>query len=208
MTLRVVGSGVGRTGTKSLKEALEILLGGPCYHMIEVFGHPDHSPQWHAAVQGEPVDWDALLDGYRAAVDWPAAACWKELAAANPDAVILHSERPAEDWFRSASSTIFVGLSGSEGRRDDLPEPWFAMVDAMMRERFTPDFLDRDAAVAAYERWNADVKATADPSRLLVWKTGDGWEPICEALGVTVPDEPFPHTNTTEEFRKFAGYDS
>lgn len=206
MTLQVVGSGLGRTGTKSLKEALEVLLDGPCYHMMEVFGHPDHPARWEAAMRGEPVDWDDLLEGYRAAVDWPSAACWKELAEANPDAIILHSERPAEDWFRSASSTIFVALTGG-GRREDFPEPWFAMVEAMMAERFTADFLDHDAAVAAYERWNADVRANADPDRLVVWRTGDGWEPICAALGVPVPEQPFPHTNTTEEFRRFAGYD-
>jgi hypothetical protein len=206
MSLRVVGSGLGRTGTKSLKEALEVLLGGPCYHMMEVFGHPDHPRQWHAAMQGAAVDWDALLEGYRAAVDWPAAACWKELAAANPDAIILHSERPAEDWFRSATSTIFVGLGGDE-RRDDFPEDWLDMAEAMMTERFTPDFRDRDAAVAAYEAWNADVRATADPDRLVIWRTGDGWAPICEALGLPVPDQPFPHTNTTAEFRQMAGYD-
>lgn len=207
MSLRVVGSGLGRTGTKSLKEALEVLLGAPCYHMMEVFGHPDHPEQWLAAVRGEPVDWDALLDGYRAAVDWPAAACWKELAAANPDAIILHSERPAEDWFRSATSTIFVALGG-DGRRDDFPAAWFDMAEAMMSERFTPDFRDHDAAVAAYEAWNADVRATADPDRLVVWRTGDGWAPLCKALGLPIPDQPFPHTNTTAEFRKFAGYDS
>lgn len=71
----------------------------------------------------------------------------------------------------------------------------------MLEDRFTPDFLDRDSAIAAVEAWNADVRATAPADRLLVWQTGDGWEPICDALGLAVPDEPFPHTNTTEEFR-------
>jgi hypothetical protein len=80
MTLRVVGAGLGRTGTNSLKLALEQLLGGPCYHMFEVFGHPDSIPRWVDAVEGRPVDWDALMNGYRAAVDWPAAAFWRELA--------------------------------------------------------------------------------------------------------------------------------
>ena len=206
MSLRVVGSGLGRTGTMSLKQALEQLLGAPCYHMAEVFGHDDHPPQWTRAMRGEDVDFDALLDGYVAAVDWPAAACWKELAAENPDALILHSERPAEAWYKSASDTIFIPLTGG-GREGDFPDAWTEMVHTMMGERFTPDFLDRDAAIAACEAWNADVRATADPDRLLVWRTGDGWEPICEALGLPVPDEPFPHKNTTAEFRQGLGVD-
>ena len=208
MTLRVVGSGLGRTGTKSLKEALEILLGDPCYHMLECFQRPEHPAVWHQAMVGDDVDWDALLDGYVAAVDWPAAACWKELAAAYPDAIILHSERPADAWFRSADRTI---LEGFKKPRDEWDEPgtnaWWDMAIAMFEHRFTPDFLDRDAAMAAVDAWNADVRATAPADRLVIWDTGAGWEPICDALGLPVPDQPFPHTNSTEEFRERAGLD-
>src|SRR3954463_2967084 len=91
--LRVVGAGLGRTGTASLKMALERLLAGPCYHMKEVFEHLDHVPIWHAAIRGEAVDWSSVLDGYLAIVDWPGAACWRSLAAAHPDAVVLLSTR-------------------------------------------------------------------------------------------------------------------
>lgn len=206
MALRVVGSGLGRTGTKSLKEALELLLGTPCYHMTECFSRADHPAQWTAAIRGEDVVWDSLLDGFAAAVDWPSAACWKELAAAYPDALVLHSERPADEWFRSADRTI---LEGFKNPRDQWPAPgeddWWDMAIAMLEERFTPDFLDPEAAMAAVEAWNADVRATAPADRLLIWKTGDGWEPICDALGLPVPEEPFPHVNTTEQFRKYAG---
>jgi hypothetical protein len=208
MGLRVVGSGLGRTGTMSLKAALEVLLGAPCYHMIECFQRPDHPSRWRDAIHGGPVEWDELLGDYVATVDWPAAACWKELAEAFPDALILHSERPADEWFRSADATIFEGFKAP---RDDRPAPgendWWDMAIAMLHERFTPDFLDRDAAIAAVEAWNADVRATAPADRLLVWRTGDGWEPICDALGLPVPDQPFPHTNTTEEFRERVGLD-
>lgn len=209
MTLRVVGSGLGRTGTKSLKAALELLLGGPCYHMVECFEHPEHPPRWHDAVLGRSVDWASLLDGYVATVDWPAAACWKELAVAWPDALILHSERPADEWFRSADATIFELFKKPRDEWDEPGvNPWWDMAVAMLEERFTRDFLERDAAIAAVEAWNADVRASAPPDRLLLWNTGDGWEPICRALGVAVPDEPFPHTNTTAEFRAASGLDA
>ena len=97
MTLRLVGAGLGRTGTHSLKLALERLTGGRCYHMIEVFGHPEHVPIWTAAMNDEPVDWDALFDGYVASVDWPGGGVWEDILAANPDAVVLLSTRDSAD---------------------------------------------------------------------------------------------------------------
>src|SRR5688572_19535710 len=97
MTLRIVGAGVGRTGTHSLKIALEQLLGGPCYHMVEVFNHPEHVAVWRAAMLDEPVDWDALYDGYLATVDWPSGGVWQSIADAYPDAPVLLSTRSTTD---------------------------------------------------------------------------------------------------------------
>jgi hypothetical protein len=193
MKVRVIGSGMGRTGTMSLKLALEKLLGAPCYHMMEVFQRPHHFKLWAAAGRGEPVDWHALLDGFAAAVDWPAAACWEELAAAFPDALIVHSERDPEAWWKSASATIFKP-------RAERPTPMKEMIDSLFASRFTTQIDDKAAAIAAYNRNNAHVHATAPKHRLVVWRPGDGWEPLCGALGVTMPIEPFPHVNTTEEF--------
>lgn len=182
----------------SLKVALEQLLGGPCYHMMEVFGHPEHVPIWRAAAEGAAVGWDELFSDYVAAVDWPVAGFWEPVAAANPDAVILHSTRDsAATWWRSASDTIFHDLD-KPGPPDFAP--WREMWSALASATFTPDFLDQDAAMAAYDRHNAHVRATADPARLVEWQPGDGWAPICEALGVPVPEGDFPHTNTTEEW--------
>jgi hypothetical protein len=208
VTVRVVGAGLGRTGTLSLKLALERILGGPCYHMIEVFGRPDHIAAWHAAVRGDLPEWRSLFRDFAAVLDWPAVAFWREISAAYPDAIILLSVRDAESWWRSCDATIFeVFKRSGEGLRSGAGA-WFEMVRDVFRERFTPDFLDRDAAIAAYERHNDEVRRTADPRRLVEWRPGDGWEPICSALGLSVPDEPFPHTNTTEEFRSRAGWDA
>jgi len=204
MSLRVVGAGLGRTGTVSLKLALEKLLDAPCYHMMEVFGHPEHIPAWHAAARGEMPDWHALMDGYAGAVDWPPGAFWPELAAAFPDALILHSVRESEAWWESADQTIFPNL-----RKPPLDDPpffrdWHAMVLDMMEARFHHDLSDREGCIEAARRHDAHVRATAPPERLLVWSAGDGWEPICRALDLPVPDEPFPHRNTREEFQSRA----
>jgi hypothetical protein len=196
MALRVVGAGLGRTGTMSLKLALERLLGGPCYHMLEVMVHPEHVPIWHAAARSERVAWDALFADYRAAVDWPVASFYAEAAAAFPDALVLLSVRDPDEWWESASQTIFPGIERARGRFD----AWHAMILDMFKNRFTAAIDDPAAAKAAYLRHNAEVRARVPASRLLEWRVREGWDPLCKALGVPVPAEPFPRANTREEF--------
>ncbi len=207
MTLRVVGAGLGRTGTHSLKLALEQLLGAPCYHMLEVFGRPDDIPVWQRASEGEPVDWSSLFGDYSAAVDWPAAAFWRELMDQYPDAVVLLSTRPTADaWWKSANDTIFA-----VSRRDAPPDPvlqaQMTMIHTLLERRFTPGWSDAETAQAAYDAHNATVRATVPKDRLVDWQAGDGWEPICAALSIPVPDAPFPHVNKTDEFRAMVGLD-
>jgi len=193
MALRIVGAGLGRTGTMSLKLALERLLGGPCYHMIEAFSHPEHIASWHAAARGQMPNWHNLFHGYRAAVDWPTASFWPELVDAFPDAVVLLSVRDPESWWQSAHNTIFQTSLG-------LPNELRAMVQDLFAARFTSALDDRAACIAAFERHNAAVRKVVPRSRLLEWRATDGWAPLCAALGAPVPNEPFPRTNTTEEF--------
>jgi hypothetical protein len=198
MTLRVVGAGLGRTGTLSLKGALEKLLGGRCYHMAEVFARPEHVAVWHAAARGEMPDWTTFLSDYTAAVDWPASAFWPELAQAFPDALILLSLRDSQSWWESASSTIFT--ERRSGFEDAAFDAWRAMVADLFASRFTPAIQDRAAAIGAFERHNANVLAKAPDERLLAWRAAEGWEPIAKALRVAVPDEPFPRINTREQW--------
>jgi hypothetical protein len=202
MQLRVVGAGLGRTGTESLKTALEQLTGGPCYHMYEVFDHPDAVPLWHAVVRGESDDWDALMAGYTASVDWPAVAYWPELLAANPEAIVLLSSRATpEAWWASFEKTIIPTLTldlppGNEGLAAHR-----AMVIDLFDRCFTPGWRDPAAAMAAYESHNERVRSQVPPEQLVDWQPGDGWEPICQALGVAVPSDPFPHKNNTDAFQ-------
>jgi len=193
VTLRLIGAGLGRTGTLSLKLALERLLGGPCYHMVEVFSHPEHIAAWHAAARGEMPDWRALFQAYRAVVDWPAASFWPELMAAFPEAVVVLSVRDAESWWQSAHQTIFPASRGATGE-------WRAMLDALFAARFTSALEDRAACIAAFERHNAEVRRAVPRSRLVEWQASQGWAPLCAALGSPVPSEAFPRANTSEEF--------
>jgi hypothetical protein len=203
--LRVIGAGLGRTGTHSLKLALERLLGAPCYHMAEVFKRPQDIPIWHAAAKGEAVDWRAMFAGYAAAVDWPPAGFWEQIAEVYPDAIILLSVRDADGWWKSASSTIFATYQ--RGPRPDDNPAWRPMITDMFSNTFTPGFLDEATAKAAFDRHNADVRKRAPANRLVEWRATDGWGPLCAALGVPVPAEPFPVSNTSEQFRARAGLD-
>lgn len=195
MALRVIGAGMGRTGTMSLKMALTRLLGGACYHMAEVFEKPAHFALWTAAGRGQRVDWNALFDGYVAAVDWPAAAFWPELSEAFPDAHVVLSTRDSASWWKSASDNLAAKSAAAR------PAPMVEMIDAVLGSRFTKAYTEREPAIQAYERNNARVRQAIPAGRLVEWTTKDGWGPLCKMLGVPVPAEPFPHANTTEDFK-------
>ncbi len=195
--LRMIGAGLPRTGTRSLQTALQQILGGDCYHMTVVFEHLDDVPVWRRALAGEAPDWDAFLANYVAAVDWPASSQWRELGEAYPDAVVVLSTRSdPRTWWSSVESTILSHLLGEPS--PELAEWWEMGKD--LQARMGCDWHDPQAAMTAYERHNAEVRSTVPASRLLDWQARDGWEPICRALGVAVPDEPFPHVNTREEW--------
>ncbi|MFI5004996.1 MAG: sulfotransferase family protein [Solirubrobacterales bacterium] len=196
MPLKVVGAGVGRTGTNSLKLALERLLGAPCHHMFEIVQDRTQISDWTDAIEGRPVDWGAMLARYAALVDWPGASFWQELSAANPDALVLLSVRDPQSWYRSASNTIFQVLANPPAEM----APWMETMRRLLRERFSDRLDDEGAMIDAFERHNDAVREATAPERLLEWSLGDGWEPICERLGLDVPDEDFPHANSTAEF--------
>ena len=177
-----------------MKIALERLLGAPCYHMVEVIAHPEHVPIWHAAARGQMPDWHELLAGYAAAVDWPAASFWPELSEAFPDAVVLLSVRDAQSWWESANETIFTAIPRSSRTE------WRHMIAELFARRFTAAIKDQAAAIAAFDRHYARVRERVPPHRLVEWKPADGWAPLCAALDLPVPDEAFPHRNTTAEF--------
>ena len=206
MTLRVIGAGLGRTGTNSLKLALEELLGGPCYHMFEVRERPEDPDAWARAYAGDLPDWRAFFADYVASVDWPAAPFWPQLSEAFPDAIILLSVRDPDAWWTSASTTIFPAVA-TYFAPDAPDDGWTGMGRGMMNA-FTPRWQHEADAKAAYVAYNDRVRTTAPAERLVEWQTGEGWGPICAALGLAVPDHPFPHVNTNAETRAALGIET
>ncbi len=199
----------------SLKAALEELGFGPCYHMTELFGHPEHADSWDAARRGEAVDWDALLAGYEATVDWPGCTFYEELMGRYPKAKVLLSVRESERWYRSTRDTVYElsritvlsSLSRPTFRLVGLFIPAIGKVARMntrliWEDTFDGRFEDEAYARAVFERHNAEVRRRVPSEKLLVYEVKEGWGPLCDFLGVEVPDKPFPHLNDTGEMRR------
>jgi hypothetical protein len=206
--LAVVGAGFGRTGTMSLKIALETLGFAPCYHMTELVNNPSHAGLWAAAGRGEPVDWAALFARYRATVDWPGCHYYRELMAAFPAAKVILTVRDPERWYDSVANTLYslktatdsylAGRGAQAGTR-----PVVGYQNRIWDETFGGRFSDRQHAIEVFQRHNREVVDYVPSDRLLVYELGQGWQPLCALLGVSLPDEPFPHVNDTESFRDY-----
>lgn len=195
MPLDVIGAGLGRNATFSLKFALEEVGFGPCYHMSEVFaGARRNVPLWIEATQGNP-DWDAIFDGYRSTSDYPACTYWRELADYYPDAKVVLTTRDPDSWFDSVSETIFsqrmiASLAGS---------PLETMMQGAIFAPFGERVTDRAFMTDWYAKRNQSVIDGLPPERLLVFHPKQGWDPLCAFLGVDVPDKPFPRVNSRDE---------
>ncbi|MGZ3173152.1 MAG: sulfotransferase family protein [Croceibacterium sp.] len=196
MTMQVIGAGLGRTGTMSLKFALEHLGFGPCYHMSEVMaGGRRNVPLWLDVIAGKP-DWDSIFDGFASTTDYPACTYWRELAEYYPEAKVLLTIRDPDSWFDSVSETIFSPrMQGSL-----VGSPIGAMMTGVCFDPLgSGDINDRAYMTDWFERRNQEVIDTIPAKRLLVYSPKDGWGPLCAFLGVPVPAEPMPRVNSRDE---------
>ena len=188
----MIGAGFGRTGTLSLKAALERIGFGPCYHMVEFLKHPEHGPLWVAALGGETIEWDAIFGEYESTTDWPACNFWRELSERYPEAKVVLTVRDPERWWHSIESTLFTA-----SRNEQLPSPH--AIAEMGRRLMGKTFdgrtgtADRDHVIQRFEEHNARVRESVAPDRLLVF---------CDFLGVEAPGEPFPHLNEGANFQE------
>jgi hypothetical protein len=201
MTLAVLGAGFGRTGTLSLKRALETLGLAPCYHMVEVARQPEHAQVWTRAARGEPVDWQAFFRGYAAAVDWPATAFWRELAGAFPAARVVLTVRDSAAWYASFRATILERTAALSPPPDSPLRAIYELThELILGGVFDGRAGDERHACAVYEAHNRSVVDAVPAARLLVYDLAAGWPPLCAFLDRPIPDEPFPHLNTRAGF--------
>jgi hypothetical protein len=203
MAIRVIGAGFGRTGTLSLKLALEKLGFDRCYHMLEVQQNPSHAGLWSQAHAGESIDWDALFEGYQASVDWPSCNLWREQLEHFPAAKVLLSLRDSERWYDSVMNTIYKTTAAgfeSHDAQHRARAQWAA--DLIWNRVFDGRMEDREHVIGVYERHNQDVIDSVAADRLLVFQASEGWEPLCKFLEVDRPDEDYPRVNTSEQFNE------
>ncbi|WBB62301.1 sulfotransferase family protein [Streptomyces sp. WMMC500] len=200
--LDVLGTGAGRTGTKSLKLALEKLGFGPCHHMLAMLDKPDEIPLWEEAAEGRVKDWSLIYSGYRSSVDWPGARYWREIAAAFPQTKVIHTVRDPEGWYESVNSSIYAAAMQpsppdaapvyEQLRQMSLRTVWDGVFDGR--------FADKEHALKVFTEHNDAVVRGIDDDRLLVFEVSQGWAPLCAFLDVPVPEEPFPHSNDRAQF--------
>lgn len=202
MTLKIIGAGFGRTGTNSLKLALEQLGFDPCHHMFELRDHPHLTPDWQAVASGKPANWDVMFDGYQSQVDWPGARYWKELSEHYPKAKVILSVRDAERWCDSFLKTIAKAIHarGQRGNDSDNARSGLAY-EIIMKQIFEGNIEDRDHLIGIYNDHIREVKETIPRERLLVYDVRQGWEPLAGFLEVDIPSTPFPSTNSTNDFQ-------
>ena len=202
MSLKIIGSGFGRTGTRSLKDALEHLGFAPCHHMYEVMANPPQVAFWKDRAAGGAPDWARAFDGYSAQVDWPGAHVWEDLLRTFPDARIIHSHRDPDVWWASFSKTIgkLMNVHGGMDLPPHVQEMLTACERMIMLETFGSMTPDAATAKAAYTKRLEEVRARAPADRLLVYDIAEGWDPLCRFLGVARPDAPFPHRNRSADF--------
>jgi hypothetical protein len=197
--MQVIGAGVGRTGTYSLKLAINRLGLGPCHHMEAVMQDmPMQVPLWSAALAGR-ADWGAVYSGFGSAVDWPTASFFHELASAYPSAKFILTHRDPQTWADSFGETIYVAIAGRDQAPSDK-KAWLDMAYGVIAKAGFPEGLSRDQLIEGFIAHNEAVKAAIPADRLLVYQVKEGWEPLCAFLGTQAPDEPFPRTNDRAEF--------
>jgi len=205
MTIKVIGAGFGRTGTMSMKAALERLGFDPCHHMSEVIANPKQAATWLAAARGEAIDWRTFLADYQATIDWPSCTYYRELMDVYPDAKVVLNVRDPASWYESVRTTIYTLTTTAPSYLTRLAPPVGAVVNVgeatVWEGTFKSRFLDKAYATAIFRAHIEDVKRVVPPERLLVFSVKEGWEPLCQFLGVPVPKEPFPHLNDRAEMQ-------
>ena len=205
--LQVIGVGMHRTGSMSVKAALERLGFGPCYHGLEALRRAKDGDHWMAAYETGDIDWSVIFEGYRATMDWPTLHFWEQLAAAYPDAKILLTDRDPESWWESHAQMFRrVGEFAEELSDEELrwaEESGFARIRAALATivpaAFDGRVLDKEHCLRVFQQHYERVRRTVPAERLLVYRVQEGWEPLCRFLGVDVPDEPFPRVNVGDD---------
>lgn len=215
MELQVIGTGLARTGTMSLKVALEQLLSGNCFHVIEWLKDPQRTTILKKGYKKNEIDWSAFYEGFASAVDYPTCLFYQQLLEINPDLKVIHTVRDFDSWYASVKETVYRGkpksaqdifrmiknmMLSADFRR---VAPVFMLNDKLIWQgQFESRFEDKEFMREKYRQHEEEVKKTVKEEHLLIYNIKDGWEPLCEFLHVPAPKTVFPKSNERQEFNR------
>ena len=217
--LKVIGIGFPRTGTNTLRVALNMLGFGPCYHFWEYAAHPDHANMvkfWanveSLVASNEPnrIQWEAFFTkyDYESGCDQPLSVYWRELMAAYPNGKFILTVRDPYKWYQSYAKTCVKSWNLERWILSYICPHFITHTKCL--NRFLKDnnidvdnFKEKEAVKsfnAFIERVKDEIK---DESRLLIYDVSDGWQPLCQFLDVEIPkDKEFPVTNNQANYAK------
>ena len=214
MSLKIIGAGLPRTGTTTLKRSLEILGYDKVYHMKVLLTNPDQYHLWDTLDKTNTTDWDTLYDGYQATVDFPCYPWYKEHMKRYPDAKVILTVRSFDGWYKSIYNTVW------QAGPQTVPQKLVMLFKLLRSPRLRKvvkciklvkkktyaqllegKFLDKANTERLFNEYIESVKAHVPAEKLLVYDVRDGWEPLCEFLGKPVPAEELPHLNKKENFK-------
>ena len=208
--MKVFGTGFGRTGTMSLKIALEKLGMGPCYHMKEIVIRPSHIKMWYDISLGDHPKWNQLFKSFNSGVDYPVCLFYEELVNKFPDAKFILTLRDFDSWYNSTLNTVYKVPTMLPAWFRKIVPPVHKLI--LMQNKliwsglFNNQFGDKEYVRSVYNNHIDNVKKTIPDNRLLLYSVYEGWAPLCEFLDVDIPEDiPFPKVNDTAEIlRNFA----
>ncbi|GAA49897.1 hypothetical protein CSKR_100908 [Clonorchis sinensis] len=208
-TGKVFVVGVDKTGTSFVKTLLQTLCLQPCLHSSDLSAsRTGILSEWVALADesdklARQKKLGKLLENYRFAAGFPVVAYLDDLLEMYPSAKFILTVREAEPWLATIRSTSLPRAYKNSDRRlvdSTLYVVGFKRLEQLNRRMFkrlfgpNVDLQDDNQVIQAYIRWNDYVRSVVPENQLLVYRVKDRWEPLCQFLGVPVPDKPFPNT--------------
>lgn len=206
MALKVIGTGLPRTGTASLKGALQLLGYQQTYHMDNLLNNPAMVKYWVELFDTGKTDFDVLFDGFTASTDFPGFFAYKALLKKYPESKFILTTRDLDSWYDSIHKTVFQAVTSffaKETPTDSMRrvEGVFQLLDRyLFGQFFNGTFTDKEKTLSIVKAYLQEVKQNIPDGQMLVYEISEGWEPLCDFLDLPVPDLEFPYKNKREDF--------
>jgi len=206
MALKVIGTGLPRTGTASLKGALQLLGYQQTYHMDNLLNNPSQVHYWVELFDTGSTDYDALFEGFAASTDFPGFFAYKALLKQYPDSKFILTTRDPDIWYESIKNTVYQAVTAffqKDTPTDSMRrvEGVFQLLDRyLFGQFFKGTFLDKEKTLSLVNAYLDEINAIIPADKMLIYEISEGWQPLCDFLELRVPEIEFPYKNKREDF--------